>query len=282
MPLPRPVISSRSPRATLEGAGVRLQRAFGEVHARLDPFLLLDHFGSRAPEDYRAGFPWHPHRGMETITYMLSGEVLHGDSLGNRGRIGPGQVQWMTAGAGIVHEEMPQPSAELEGFQLWCNLPARQKMMPPRYRELRAEDIVDFELGPGVRVRLVAGELAGRRGPVQDVVADPLYADLELSAGARIEIPLPPGHSAFAYLFRGAAVCSGPGGETQSAPRLAVLGDGDHFAASAGPQGARLLLVAGRPLREPVAWGGPIVMNTQAELDLAFRQYAAGTFLQQG
>jgi redox-sensitive bicupin YhaK (pirin superfamily) len=255
-------------------------RVFGEVDERLDPFLLLDHFGSEDPDDYMAGFPWHPHRGIETITYMLSGSVEHGDSLGNAGVIGAGDVQWMTAGSGIVHQEMPRRSDVMEGFQLWSNLPRSHKMMPPRYRDVSGSDLARVELAPGASARLICGTLAGVEGPVRDIVTDPLYADLSLEPGADVEIPLEKAHSAFAYVFRGSASMGGQ--DEVSARELAVLGPGSALAARGGQSGARILVVAGRPLAEPVAWGGPIVMNTREELDHAFREYQDGTFIKHG
>lgn len=281
MPTVREVIRVGRSQATMEGAGVRLWRAFGRADASLDPFLLLDHFGSDDPADYAAGFPWHPHRGMETITYMLEGRVAHGDSLGNRGVIGPGDVQWMTAGSGIVHEEMPQVAARLAGFQLWANLPAAKKMMAPRYQEVAAVSIPVAEPAEGVEVRVICGELAGVLGPVRDIVSEPRYLDVTLAPGAAFSAPVAAGHNAFAYVFRGAARF-GAGGSAPAldAHHLAVFGpEGDELRAAGGAAGARFLLVSGRPLGEPVAWRGPIVMNTEAELDQAFSEYRAGTFV---
>ncbi len=268
-------------RATVEGAGVRLQRVFGAADPRLDPFLLLDDFGSDDPEDYLAGFPWHPHRGIETVTYMLSGEVEHQDSLGNRGVIRPGDVQWMTAGAGIVHQEMPQRAeGRLRGLQLWVNLPAASKMTAPRYREVPAATIPEVTVSPGVRVKVVAGELAGVRGPVAGVVAEPELLDLTLAPGAGIEHETPPGHTVLAYVVDGFGWLDPDRRTTVAAGQLAVLEHGESVVATAADTPFRILLVAGRPLREPVAWRGPIVMSSEAELDLAFRQLADGTFLQ--
>lgn len=260
---------------------MRLRRVFGRADARLDPFLLLDHFGSEDPDDYRAGFPWHPHRGMETITYMLEGRVAHGDSLGNKGVIGTGDVQWMTAGSGIVHEEMPQGEERMWGFQLWANLPAEKKMMAPRYQEVAAATIPIARPAEGVTARVICGQLGDVRGPVQDIVTDPLYVDVTLAPGASLTAGVTPGHNAFAYVFEGEARF----GEALDAPpvdarHLVVFDDGDAVRATGGDEaGGRLLLVAGRPLREPVAWRGPIVMNTEAELRQAFEAYRKGTFL---
>ena len=277
-------------RATSEGAGVRLRRAFGDVDPRLDPFLLLDHFGSDRPEDYLAGFPWHPHRGMETITYMVDGRVDHADSLGNRGEIGPGAVQWMTAGSGIVHQEMPRRSARLEGFQLWSNLPADHKMMAPRYQEIDAADLPVVTLGDGVEARVVCGEAggaAGAAGPVTEIVTEPLYLDVSLEPGATLTHDLPATHNAFAYLYRGSGTFGPGGGQEASATQLVIFEGGtaaraqagDAVRAQAGDAGARVLLVAGKPIGEPVAWGGPIVMNTDEELRQAFRDYREGNFI---
>jgi redox-sensitive bicupin YhaK (pirin superfamily) len=263
----------------LEGAGVRLRRVFGFGKTdRFDPFLLLDDFRSDTPEQYRKGFPWHPHRGIETITYLLAGEVAHGDSLGNAGVIGPGDVQWMSAGSGIIHQEMPRGDAagSMHGFQLWANLPAAQKMSEPRYRGLTAGDIPTAVLAGGVAVKVIAGEAGGVRGPVADVAVDPQYLDVAVPAGGEFVHAAPRGHTVFAYAIAG----SGRAGDTVLENRTLVLfGDGDEAAFAAGDAGLRFLLCSGRPLREPVAWRGPIVMNTQEELDLAWRELEAGTFV---
>jgi len=276
----RQIIQKRTARPTREGAGVLLKRVFGEVDEHLDPFLLLDHFGSERPEDYLAGFPWHPHRGIETITYMLSGTVEHGDSLGNQGVIGPGEVQWMTAGSGIIHQEMPQRAPVLEGFQLWSNLPKAYKMMPPRYRDIKSSEIQQIELSAGALAKLICGTLNGVSGPVNDVVSDPLYLDLVLAEDVRIELPLDSSRNVFAYVYRGWTRFGG--NDVVHALEQAVLGQGAGLEIQAGDDGARLLLVAGKPIAEPVAWGGPIVMNSEEELRLAFQQYQDGTFLEQG
>jgi redox-sensitive bicupin YhaK (pirin superfamily) len=274
----RRVVSVEPSRPTMEGAGVSLRRAFGRADTSLDPFLLLDDFGSDDPADYLAGFPWHPHRGIETITYMLEGRVTHGDSLGNEGSIGPGDVQWMTAGSGIVHEEMPQRSERLRGFQLWANLPASRKMMDPRYRDVPAESIPTATLADQVEAKVICGEAAGVTGPVTDVVTDPSYLDVTMSAGATLVRRIPRGYNAFAYVFEGAARFNGSG-DAVGARYLVVLGDGDEVGIAAGEDRARFLLVCGRPIREPVAWRGPIVMNTDEELRLAFEEYGRGTFI---
>jgi hypothetical protein len=265
---------------TVEGAGVRLQRVFGAADPRFDPFLLLDDFGSDDPADYLAGFPWHPHRGMETVTYVLAGEVEHTDSLGNRGVIRSGDVQWMSAGSGIIHQEMPQ---RFDGFmralQLWVNLPAAEKMSPPRYREVPAMAIPEAIPAAGVRVQVIAGEVAGFRGPVTDVVAEPELLDVWLAPGAELEHPVPDGHTVLAYVLEGGGFLDAERGRPLRAGELAVLADGDAVRAAAEEQPLRFLLMAGRPLGEPVAWQGPIVMSTRAELETAFRELSAGTFI---
>ncbi|MDY0000404.1 MAG: pirin family protein [Polyangia bacterium] len=267
---------------TVEGAGVRLRRVFGFGGVeRFDPFLLLDHFGSSNPEDYLAGFPWHPHRGIETITYMLDGLVEHGDSLGNSGTIGGGDVQWMTAGSGIIHQEMPRPgpSGQMWGFQLWANLPASQKMMDPRYRDLSSDMIPEVGLPGGGRAKVIAGSIGGASGPMDDIVIAPELLDLGLPPGGGFVHPTPRGHTLFVFVFEGAASF---GGEQVPRGHLALMGAGDSLVAEAGKEGARFLLVSGKPLGEPIAWRGPIVMNTQAELQLAFEEFRAGTFVKVG
>lgn len=264
-----------------EGAGVRLRRVFGNPEVpRLDPFLMLDDFRSERREDFIKGFPWHPHRGIETITYVLDGDVEHGDSLGNSGVIGAGDVQWMTAGRGILHQEMPRGNAHgaMLGFQLWANLPASHKMMPPRYRDVRAEDIPEAHPGEGCVVKVVAGEVGGVRGPVRDVVIDPGYLDCTLAPGAAFEHAVAHGDTVFAYVIGGALDVDG-----RSIPdkTLALLGEGDEVVLRASGRGARFLLVSGRPLGEPVAWRGPIVMNTWDEIERAYAQLADGTFVRQ-
>jgi redox-sensitive bicupin YhaK (pirin superfamily) len=267
---------------TLEGAGVRLRRAFGfENVPGLDPFLMLDDFSSVDAEDYIAGFPWHPHRGIETITYLLKGEIDHGDSMGSKGVIGPGDVQWMTAGSGIVHQEMPRANMEtgLQGFQLWANLPAAEKMMAPRYRGILASQIPVVEGKDGAKVRVVCGTVDGVQGPVREIRIDPEYLDVELPAGAVFRHAVQPGYTVFAYLFAGQGHFA-PGSKKEAeAGNLVTFGDGNSVEITAGAKGARFLLVSGKPLGEPVAWRGPIVMNTEEELRLAFSEYAQGTFL---
>ncbi len=280
----RLVARTLAARPTIEGAGVRLRRAFGFGTEHLfDPFLMLDDFRGDDPADYIAGFPWHPHRGIETITYLLRGDVAHGDSLGNEGVIGPGEVQWMTAGSGIIHQEMPEGDADgrMGGFQLWANLPAADKMMDPRYRSISADDSPVVATASGARVRVIAGEVEGVRGPVDDVVIDPEYLDVALPAGAEFAHPIAPDHTAFAYVHGGVAEFAR---RVQAADGTAVLfGEGDHVRVRAtGGEAARFLLISGRPLGEPIAWRGPIVMNTDEELRSAFAEYREGTFVKVG
>lgn len=282
MPNIRKVKITLTPKPTLEGAGVRLKRGFGfgQEHA-FDPFLLFDDFSGNNPEDYKAGFPWHPHRGIETITYLLEGNVDHGDSLGNAGNIQSGDVQWMTAGSGIVHQEMPHgnPQGRMSGFQLWANLPASQKMMAPRYQGLESKDIPLLEKD-GLTVRVICGEVDGVRGPARDIVIQPEYLDIKLDALTTWQHPTPPGHTVFAYLFQGSAQLEENKPDQHGENGLIVLfTEGDSVSIKAGQDGARLLLISGKPLHEPIAWGGPIVMNTQEELQTAFAEYRAGTFI---
>jgi hypothetical protein len=279
----RPVVAVTASVPTREGAGVHLRRAFGfSDPGAFDPFLLLDDFRSDDPARYRAGFPWHPHRGIETITYVLAGDVEHGDSLGNVGVIGAGDVQWMTAGGGIVHQEMPRGDAQgrMYGFQLWANLPAKDKLMEPRYRDVRAVDIPEVVRPDGVRVKVVAGVVDGVRGPVGDVVIEPEYLDVTVPPLTEFHHPVPREHTVFAYVYEGAGAF-GPADRPAAAADhdLVRFGAGDRVEARAQGQPLRFLLVSGRPLREPIAWRGPIVMNTEDELRTAFEEYRAGTFL---
>jgi len=281
MDVTRKIKSVWSSVPTMEGAGVRLKRAFGFAHVPLlDPFLLLDNFGSDKPADYIAGFPWHPHRGIETITYILNGNVRHGDSLGNGGVIGPGDVQWMTAGSGIIHEEMPERTdGNLTGFQLWANLPADMKMMNPRYRDIRADDISTVKLENGVEVKIVAGIVEGIKGPVQDIVIDPEYVDVSIPAETEFTHSVSRGHTVFAFIFEGRGLFEPNSNVTHDENSLVLYADGDSVRIEAKDENLRLLLVSGRPLNEPIAWGGPIVMNTDEELRIAFAEYRNGTFL---
>jgi len=281
MAQPRSVALLLTGKPTLEGAGVRLNRVFGHPEVpRFDPFLLLDDFGSDNPEDYIAGFPWHPHRGIETVTYMVSGEVEHSDSLGNKGVIGPGDVQWMTAGSGIVHQEMPQQVEDrLRGFQLWINLPAVAKMVAPRYREVLADTIPVVSPHDGIKIKVIAGEVVGVRGPVKDFVADPEYLDITLEPGTDLEHPTTPDHTVFAYAVDGRGDIGPNAVHTLERGQLALFTPGDSVQAKTRDVPFRFLLVSGKPLGESVAWSGPIVMNTREELAEAFRQYQDGTFI---
>jgi redox-sensitive bicupin YhaK (pirin superfamily) len=264
-----------------DGAGVKLTRVIGSPQLdMLDPFLLLDEFGTDKAEDYLAGFPDHPHRGFETVTYMLDGRMGHKDNHGNEGLLVPGSVQWMTAGRGLVHSEMPQQQeGRMRGFQLWVNLPAAHKMDAPRYQEFAPDRIPVLQPGVGVSVKVIAGDVDGVRGPIAQPATDPLYLDIRLDAQAAWQFALPPGHNAFAYVFEGAAMIGeGEDARAVQAQELAVLGGGDTLALRADGTGARLILVAGRPLREPVARYGPFVMNTREEIMQAFVDYQEGRF----
>ncbi|MFN3937547.1 MAG: pirin family protein [Gemmobacter sp.] len=296
----RPVIQTNRAQPTLEGAGVRLHRAFGfNDPERLDPFLLFDDFRGDRPQDYLAGFPWHPHRGIETITYVLSGTVEHGDSLGNRGTLGAGDVQWMTAGSGILHQEMPQGDAQgrMHGFQLWANLPSHLKMTRPRYQDVRGSDIPVVQDDDGTVVRVITGDFWGRSGPVDGIAAEPLYLDISVPPLKHRRFPVDTRRSAFAYVFEGSgrfADASAPRGvllekevmgqevhvrDLSGNRTLVQFGAGDEVAVTAGPDGIRFLLVAGAPIREPVAWHGPIVMNTREEIAQAVRELRNGSFI---
>lgn len=271
------MILTRQP--TIEGAGVHLNRVFGFSESpQLDPFLMLDDFRSDNPEHYKKGFPWHPHRGIETITYVTKGDVEHGDSLGNQGIISTGDVQWMTAGSGIIHQEMPKgdPQGAMHGFQLWANLPAAQKMMPPRYRGITADQIPEVELKDGIKVKVIAGSIKGAKGPMDDIVIDPEYFDCTVPAGQTFVHRTNPDYTAFIYVIGGEGKT---GGEALENGTLVLFDEGDQFAVDAASETIRFLLLTGKPLNEPVAWRGPIVMNTQAELELAFREYREGTFI---
>ena len=275
------VIRSIRGMPTSDGAGVRLTRVIGTPSLpELDPFLMLDEFGTDRAEDYIAGFPDHPHRGFETVTYMLDGRMRHKDNHGNEGLLTPGSVQWMTAGRGLVHSEMPeQESGRMRGFQLWVNLPARDKMRDPRYQEFAPERIPQLAPAEGVRVKLIAGTVDAITGPIQQPATDPVYLDISLSPGSAWSYRLPEGHNAFAYVFEGSAVLGeGESARTVELQQLAVLGEGSRLQMRADAEGARLILVAGRPLREPVARHGPFVMNTREQLMQAFVDYQEGRF----
>jgi hypothetical protein len=283
---------------TIEGAGVHLKRAFGFHDVPLfDPFLLLDDFRSDNPAHYLKGFPWHPHRGIETITYMLEGAVEHGDSMGNHGVIHPGDIQWMTAGSGIIHQEMPKgdENGRMGGLQLWANLPASHKMMKPRYRDVKAGDIPEVSLG-AIKVKVICGEVSGVQGPVRDIVIDPQYLDFTVPPRTELNFPVKKGHRVFAYVLSGAAYFEKEHDayaydeeganyfdfkrECHLGAESAILfGDGDEVNVTTDQEAVRFLLISGKPLGEPVAWYGPIVMNTRAELRQAFEEYDAGTFI---
>ncbi len=264
---------------TMEGAGVRLRRAFGQDHPKLDPFLLLDDFGSENPDDYMSGFPWHPHRGIETITYILHGEVKHEDSLGNAGVIGQGDVQWMTAGSGIIHQEMPEKTDGLmAGFQLWANLPSSNKMMHPRYQEVKQSEIPTVQIGDKIGVKVICGEVEGVKGPVQDIVTEPEYLDVSMQPNAVFKHPIKDDHNSFAYVIEGEGFFDEKKKKKVVKHHLVVLEDGDEIQISTSASKLRLLLISGKPIKEPVAWSGPIVMNTQEELRVAFEEYRNGTF----
>jgi hypothetical protein len=278
----REIIRTFEGMETMDGAGVRLVRLFANREARLfDPFLLLDLFGSEDPDQYLPGFPWHPHRGIETVTYMLGGSVRHGDSMGNSGFIGPGDVQWMTAGSGIVHEEMPQPSPiGIRGFQLWVNLPHSEKMRAPTYRGFGAGEI-PIETVEGGEVRAIAGSLGGARGPVQGLARQPTYFDIRLGDEGSIELRAPEAETAFACVYEGSLATPAlpAGARPGRLPLCCLFGRGDRVRVKAGPSGCSFVFARGTPIGEDIAWRGPIVMNTQAELDLAFREYAEGSFV---
>ncbi len=298
----RPVKNLIKSKPTLEGAGVHLRRAFGFGNTSdFDPFLLLDDFRNDVPADYLSGFPWHPHRGIETITYVLNGTVEHADSLGNQGVISSGDVQWMTAGSGIIHQEMPKGDAtgRMHGFQLWANLPSALKMTAPHYQEVKSAEIPVLTDDDGTQVRIVCGEFWGKRGPVDGIAAEPIYLDISVPPGKRKILPVETTRHAFAYVFAGSGKfcnASGPlavptegvGWAVTKPPSeadnrsLVVFDSGDELEVQAGEDGIRFLLVSGKPIEEPVAWYGPIVMNTQDQLRQAFEELEKGTFLRSG
>jgi hypothetical protein len=295
----RPVKRIVEAKPTVEGAGVKLRRAFGFGDTReFDPFLLFDDFRNENPDDYRAGFPWHPHRGIETITYVLSGTVSHGDSLGNSGSLGAGDVQWMTAGSGILHQEMPEgdPQGRMHGFQLWANLPASLKMTTPRYQDVSSADIPEVTDDDGTRVRVVCGDFWGESGPVDGIAADPRYLDVWVPPGCRKTLPVETDRHAFAYVFEGdgtfrdasppravltedTGTTDMPAFDTTGNRSLVLFDSGAEVTVQAGARGIRFLLVSGRPIEEPVAWYGPIVMNTKEELRQAVAELNDGTFI---
>jgi len=297
----RPVRKILESQPTMEGAGVKLRRAFGFGDTgETDPFLLFDDFRNERPADYIAGFPWHPHRGIETITYVLSGTVTHADSLGNAGSLGAGDIQWMTAGRGILHQEMPQGDehGRMHGFQLWANLPSSLKMTAPRYQDVLAKDVTEITDDDGTKVRVIIGDFWGRRGPVEGIAADPQYLDVWVPPGQRKTLPVDTRRNAFAYVFEGSGefrdasppmgVLTDEPGPVENVVRqkagnrsLVMFDRGDEVVVRAGEQGIRFLLCSGRPLEEPVAWYGPIVMNTNAELQTAIRELRDGTFIKE-
>ena len=269
-------------RPTIEGAGVHLKRAFGNNEVPLfDPFLMLDDFRSNHPDHYLAGFPWHPHRGIETITYILNGEVEHGDSLGNKGVISSGDTQWMTAGSGIIHQEMPLGDAEgsMGGFQLWANLPRSHKMMEPRYRDIKSAQVPEVALENGAKIKIICGRVGKYEGPVKDIIIDPEYLEVAIPAKVEFQHPTKRGHNVFAYVIEG----QGYFDETKKHPigngTVCLYADGDHLMVTTAEEPVRFLLISGRPIGEPVAWYGPIVMNSDEELQLAFEEYRKGTFI---
>ena len=296
----RPVKRIVEAKPTLEGAGVHLRRAFGFGNTTdFDPFLLFDDFRNERPADYLAGFPWHPHRGIETITYVLAGTVAHGDSLGNTGTLGAGDVQWMTAGSGILHHEMPQgdPAGRMHGFQLWANLPSSLKMTTPRYQDVKSSQIPELTDDDGTVVRVVCGSFWGRTGPVDGIATEPIYLDISVPPGKRKTLPVETSRHAFAYVFAGSGDFRGasrPFGvltekdddsivrEATGNRSLVLFDSGDEVTVQAGPEGIRFLLVSGKPLEEPVAWYGPIVMNTHDELRQAIKELNDGTFIKHG
>jgi len=282
MPKIREVRVTLKSRSTMEGAGVRLKRAFGYADPTLDPFLLLDDFHSDDPNDYLAGFPWHPHRGIETITYMLHGKVEHGDSMGNSGIIGAGDVQWMTAGNGIIHQEMPKRNDNdpfLAGFQLWANLPASHKMMDPRYRDITKEQIPEVIVNDNTRVKIICGEVNGVKGPVQDIVTDPEYLDVSIEPNSQFNRSIDNDHNVFAYVVEGEGIFDPTKDEIVGTEHLVIFKEGDEVLIQTKDKSVRFLLISGKPIGEPVAWRGPIVMNTEEELRIAFNEYSKGTFI---
>jgi len=269
---------------TLEGAGVRLKRAIGfhEV-PDFDPFLLLDDIHSTFPGDYMAGFPWHPHRGIETVTYVINGLVEHGDSIGNSGSIGSGDVQWMTAGSGIIHQEMPHKwSGDMRGLQLWVNLPASHKMMEPRYRDIRSDTIPELTLEDGTGIKVIAGRYDGHEGPLKDLIRNPEYLDVKVPPDNVFTHSITSGHTVFAYVLEGTGLFNPEDKGLTGAENTVLYGEGDEVVVGSGGEGLRFLLFSGEPLGEPVAWRGPIVMNTSEELETAFAEYHAGTFIKHG
>jgi quercetin 2,3-dioxygenase len=282
MKKPRSIRAVFKSKPTIEGAGVHLNRVFGNEEAPLfDPFLMLDDFRSDIPAHYTAGFPWHPHRGMETITYVLKGDVEHGDSMGNQGVISSGDTQWMTAGSGIIHQEMPRGDSQgkMEGFQLWANLPKSYKMMEPRYRDIRKDEVPEVQFENGVKVKIICGRVGKLEGPVKGIIIEPEYLDVTVPAGAEFTHPTMRGHTVFAYAIEGQGYFDDARTKLIANGNVCLYEDGDMVSISTGSEPVRFLLIAGKPIREPVAWRGPIVMNTDEELIQAFREVQNGTFI---
>jgi hypothetical protein len=279
---PRMIRTILRSKPTIEGAGVHLKRAFGSSEVPLfDPFLMLDDFRSNNPDHYLAGFPWHPHRGIETITYVLNGFVEHGDSMGNKGVISSGDTQWMTAGSGIIHQEMPRGDNEgrMGGFQLWANLPKSDKMMEPRYRDIKSSQVPEVELENGVRVKVISGKVREYEGPVKGIIIDPEYLDVNVPAHVQFRHPTKAGYTVFAYVTEGQASFDEQKGRQVGHGSVCLYADGDHITVATGDEHVRFLLISGKPIGEPVAWYGPIVMNTDEELQKAFEEYQNGTFI---
>jgi redox-sensitive bicupin YhaK (pirin superfamily) len=275
----RTVIKSRP---TREGAGVHLNRVFGNNEVPLfDPFLMLDDFRSNNPEHYRAGFPWHPHRGIETITYVLNGNVEHGDSMGNKGIISSGDTQWMTAGSGIIHQEMPRGDYEgrMEGFQLWMNLPRSHKMMDPRYRDIKSLQVPEVAIGNGVKIKVICGMVGKQEGPVKGIISDPEYLDVTVPPESEFRHPTKSGNTVFAYIIEGQGQFAETEKQLIGNGMVCLYADGDHIVVTTAVEPVRFLLISGKPIGEPVAWYGPIVMNSEEELQLAFEEYQNGTFI---
>jgi redox-sensitive bicupin YhaK (pirin superfamily) len=271
-------------KATIDGAGVHLKRIFGYYEQGLfDPFLLLDHFGSDDPDDYIAGFPWHPHRGIETVTYMLEGRVEHGDSMGNKGVIRKGDIQWMTAGSGIIHQEMPRSGdSKMYGFQLWVNLPKEKKMMSPKYRGIEEKDVKEIILENNVKVKVISGEFNGVSGPVSDISVNPSYFDINLPDKSEFIIDVNPEYTVFVYVYEGAVSFDAEKKLSVQKGDVALLKKGSRVSITSIEKESKCLFVSGNPINEPIAWRGPIVMNTEAELETAFMEYRSGEFLKNG
>lgn len=284
MPTPKTIAETLSARPTIEGAGVRLHRGFANPEVpRFDPFLLFDDFSGSKPADYVKGFPWHPHRGIETVTYVLKGDVRHHDSIGNDGMISSGDVQWMTAGNGILHEEMPEGTSGMQGFQLWVNLPKEHKMTTPRYRDIGKKIIPETAIGAYATARVITGSVGDIHGPVTDVFAQPLYIDVPLQPNKEFSLPIPTGYNTFIYIIDGAVGVGSEGGIDHKHGNIILFSrTGDTVTLRAGSAGARFLLASGKPLNEPVAWYGPIVMNTDNEIETAFMELQIGSFIKNG